>query len=239
MKLKMKKNEMQRQNQIMIKNRNIGDDIPNFKHRNHNISDQKPTSSHTNKKNGFRIKEKKQKKSKNNLAFIVGGVLLSVFLIRGLQPAATDELSRNYKYHKNNPSNQIQMTERDLDEKTVSLLKKGIMPPNLKHLPWGYKKQIQKGNVKIYAVTLFDNCAEDGDVVRVKVNGIDLGEVPLTHAGATVSVPLSSSGNDVMSVIGVKDGQGGITVTFRTSQGEYYSKVMQPGETITVKCEVM
>lgn len=80
----------------------------------------------------------------------------------------------------------------------------------------------------LYHLYLFDCCAEDGDIVTLHLNGEPFATVPLTHSGVTLSVPIGAATSIGLS--GTRDGGGGITVTFRTSRGDFFSNAIQPGE---------
>ena len=88
---------------------------------------------------------------------------------------------------------------------------------------------IKRGDSKFFHLQMRDCCHEDGDIVQVAVNGQPYVTIPLTNAGATVSVPLTS-GVTLLTLTGVQDGRGGITVQFTTSQGDYFSRPMAVGE---------
>lgn len=93
----------------------------------------------------------------------------------------------------------------------------------------GLRQEILRGDAEFFHIYLYDSCAEDGDVVDVLLNGQPFCRVPITHAGATLSVPMSGSPVAV-AIRGVHDGGGGITVACRTSQGDSFTRAMQPGE---------
>ena len=82
---------------------------------------------------------------------------------------------------------------------------------------------------ELYEIELFDCCHEDGDVIEVAVNGESFAVVPILHAGSKLTLPLKRGLNTV-SVRAVKDGAGGVTVSFRTSRGDYYARCMNVGE---------
>lgn len=82
---------------------------------------------------------------------------------------------------------------------------------------------------ELYEIELFDCCHEDGDVIEVAVNGESFAVVPILHAGSKLTVPLKRGLNTV-SVRAVKDGAGGVTVSFRTSRGDYYARCLNVGE---------
>jgi len=86
----------------------------------------------------------------------------------------------------------------------------------------------------LYQLYMYDNCAEDGDVVDVYIDGARFATVPITHQGATLTVPIARGSQSVVSLMGVHDGGGGITVAFRSSEGDYFTRPMQTGEQQTV-----
>jgi hypothetical protein len=90
--------------------------------------------------------------------------------------------------------------------------------------------QILYQRAQMVQVGLFDSCQEDGDVVEILVNGTPYCEVPLTKAGAIVSVPVVPGTSTVLAIRGTRDGTGGITVGCWTSQGQGFLRVMAPGE---------
>lgn len=94
----------------------------------------------------------------------------------------------------------------------------------------GLRSEIATGDAKFFHIHLSDSCRNDGDVVEILLNGHPAFLVPITNAGSTLSVPVTSGTAMVISVRGVYDGGGGITVACRTSKGEGFVRVMAPGE---------
>jgi hypothetical protein len=88
---------------------------------------------------------------------------------------------------------------------------------------------LRDGQSELFQIELFDCCDEDGDIVEVTVNGASFATVPIMHGGTTLSIPLQRGTNRV-TIRGVTDGGGGITLSFRTSRGEYFARAMQVGE---------
>lgn len=91
----------------------------------------------------------------------------------------------------------------------------------------GMQAELMNGNAKFYSIFICDSCDQDGDVVRVLLDGVPFAVVPITNAGVTLSVPVGSG--TTISLEGVRDGVGGITVACRTSQGDYFTSAMAPG----------
>jgi hypothetical protein len=92
---------------------------------------------------------------------------------------------------------------------------------------------IRDGSSQFFHLRLFDCCDEDGDIVDISMNGEHFARVPLTHEGTVLSIPLTP-GTTVLTLRGVRDGGGGITVSFQSSQGDYFSQPMDVGE----ECQV-
>ncbi len=97
-------------------------------------------------------------------------------------------------------------------------------------LTTGMREEIRRGDADFFHIYLYDSCWNDGDIVEILINGRSMFIVPITNAGATLSVPVSTTGTTVIAVRGVFDGGGGITVACRTSQGDGFVRVMAPGE---------
>ncbi len=94
----------------------------------------------------------------------------------------------------------------------------------------GMRAEIERGDVEFYHIYLYDSCYEDGDVVEILIDGQPMFLTPIGNKGATVSVPISKTRTTVISVRGIFDGGGGITVGCRTSQGDGFVKSMVPDE---------
>ncbi|MCA9126545.1 MAG: hypothetical protein KDB22_05645 [Planctomycetales bacterium] len=92
----------------------------------------------------------------------------------------------------------------------------------------GLRADFLNRDTQFYHLFLFDSCYQDGDVVDVLINGRRFATVQLTNSGVTLSVPMNSASQ--ISVQGVSDGGGGITVACRTSQGEGFVRVLSEGE---------
>lgn len=91
----------------------------------------------------------------------------------------------------------------------------------------GMQKDLLNGDARFFRIFLYDSCDEDGDVVQILLNGVPFAVVPITNAGVTLSVPVGSG--TIISLEGIRDGVGGITVACRTSQGDYFTSAMPPG----------
>lgn len=103
-----------------------------------------------------------------------------------------------------------------------------VQPPNLNTSP-ELVAALQDGRTELFQMELFDCCQEDGDVVEVGVNGNHFATVPIMNAGTLLSMPLSS-GDNTVTVRGVRDGRGGVTLSVRTSRGDFFARKLRVGE---------
>ncbi|MEZ6073214.1 MAG: hypothetical protein R3C10_23830 [Pirellulales bacterium] len=94
----------------------------------------------------------------------------------------------------------------------------------------GMQQAVVSGDASFYHIYLFDCCDEDGDIVEVMLDGVPFAVVPITNSGATLSVPIVNGASTTISLRGVHDGIGGITVACRTSQGDFFLSCMLEGE---------
>lgn len=88
---------------------------------------------------------------------------------------------------------------------------------------------LRNGRAELYEIELFDCCDEDGDVVELLVNGTPFATVPLINGGSVVAIPLNRGHNSI-TMIATRDGGGGVTVSLRTSRGQYFARYMAEGE---------
>ena len=93
------------------------------------------------------------------------------------------------------------------------------------------KPILQNGqdNIELF---VWDDYAQDGDVVTV-VSGNTKQTVSLLNAGTTVILPRPANGT--VTIVGVHDGGGGITLGIRGSGNPLFTPVMQPGEQLTLR----
>ncbi len=92
-------------------------------------------------------------------------------------------------------------------------------------------KDAEAGKFELAWVTVWDNYAEDADVVKVDSQGFST-TVNLLNRPVTVVVPVSSGKG--IQITGIRDGGGGITAGFRTATGEVVVPPLVPGQVITL-----
>jgi len=140
----------------------------------------------------------------------------------------------NWTKHVHNIAPAIILADEDRDDATtaaaIDAIRSGRQIPATASLSHGLKQEIVNGDAHFYHIYLYDSCDEDGDIVSVLINGTPFAEVPITHQGTTISVPISSKQANTIEILGVRDGTGGITVACMTSQGEFFSRVLAPGD---------
>lgn len=106
--------------------------------------------------------------------------------------------------------------------------------PTVPTLSSGMREELLRGDSRCFHIHLSDSCAEDGDVVELIIDGVRFATVPITNEGATLSIPFRTDGSTTVTVRGVQDGMGGITVACRTSLGQGFLRVLSPGEEQTL-----
>ncbi len=92
---------------------------------------------------------------------------------------------------------------------------------------------VRADGYSMFQMQLIDDCAEDGDVVQISVDGVPVSFLSLSHAGATLEIPLKKGESHTITVTATRDGGGGVTLGLRTSMGDVISRNMQVGESET------
>lgn len=89
------------------------------------------------------------------------------------------------------------------------------------------RAEVEAGRVDLGWVSLWDDLAEDGDVVRLESDGIRI-NVRLSHAPTKIAMPVPAGG--LAYIYADFDGGGGVTVGVSSSAGAVYTPVMQVGQ---------
>ena len=113
----------------------------------------------------------------------------------------------------------------DPEERRQAKLASGLPENKAEHL----MKEAEAGVISLAKLTLWDNLAEDGDIVEVQANGLTR-IVPIRHAKTTIVIPYSFEAPS-LSIKGIRDGGGGITISAVTNSGDLPLPVMSVGET--------
>ena len=91
--------------------------------------------------------------------------------------------------------------------------------------------KIAEGSLRLVAIKLYDTDGEDGDAVLIKTDDVEI-EVDLVNRRQRYVVPIE---NGNLTIIGLRDGRGGITVGIETDDGtESLTPNIKVGETVIV-----
>ena len=100
-------------------------------------------------------------------------------------------------------------------------------------LPAPVKDALKEGRMGLFTLHILDWCMEDGDVVALSVDGMPIGQVMITHAGADITIPLKQGQSQTLTVTAVHDGGGGVTFGASSSLGDMRTRSMAVGESET------
>lgn len=92
------------------------------------------------------------------------------------------------------------------------------------------REAVRSDGYSIFSMRLIDDVAQDGDVVQISIDGVPMSFLSLTHAGATLEIPLKKGESHRITVTAVRDGNGGVTLGLQTSAGMIVSRNMAVGE---------
>ena len=92
------------------------------------------------------------------------------------------------------------------------------------------QEAVRSDGWSIFSMRLIDDVDQDGDVVQISVDGVPVSYLALTHAGATLEIPLKKGESHRIQVTAVRDGVGGVTLGLQTSAGTVVSRRMLVGE---------
>ena len=93
------------------------------------------------------------------------------------------------------------------------------------------KAEVERGTMELVSFTLWDNVAEDGDIVDLETPDLTV-RVPLRHARATI--PLVRPASGVVNIRGVHDGGGGITMGIEANGTPVLLPPLQPGQVLGI-----
>ncbi|EGQ7948225.1 hypothetical protein J7X21_001990 [Vibrio parahaemolyticus] len=117
----------------------------------------------------------------------------------------------------------------DRDERARAKAASGLDEEKAEHL----LKEAEGGYISLAWVTVWDNLAEDGDVIEVSAGGMTR-TVPILNEPTTIVVPYSIDSAQI-KIRGIRDGGGGITVAARTANGSLPLPPMSEGEVRTLR----
>jgi hypothetical protein len=91
--------------------------------------------------------------------------------------------------------------------------------------------EIAAERVSLVWLTLWDNYAEDGDVVALHSEGLNI-TVPLFKAPVRIALPRPAGG--VINLTGVRDGGGGITLGLMSGPDQVLIPPLAPGQVVGI-----
>jgi len=94
------------------------------------------------------------------------------------------------------------------------------------------KSALEKDRVRVGAITLWDNVAEDGDAVEVAGAGFTQ-TLTIMHKPTAYFVPFQQGGT--VRITGLVDGGGGITLGVQTALGNQLLPPLAPGQVLELQ----
>lgn len=91
---------------------------------------------------------------------------------------------------------------------------------------------LQTNQERLVWLDVFDDCREDGDIVEIRSMRYRR-ELPILHAPARFAVPVST-GEQAITLTGIYDGGGGITVAIRVEGRTIPVPRLRPGQTLSI-----
>ncbi len=116
----------------------------------------------------------------------------------------------------------------DPAERQAALRSLGLTPAETRTLEYN----LQTATERLVWITVFDDCREDGDVVEIRSLRYRR-DIPMVHAPTSIAVPVSAA-EQAISLTGVYDGGGGITVAIRLKGQMVPVHRLQPGQTLSI-----
>jgi hypothetical protein len=199
-----------------------------------NHTDRKPTVTEPRlPKDNLPVPKKGSYISLVTAACLLAGALSLVFGESLFSPTASDELTNAERVQIQSqfenalangasalvPVNFLDPVEREKAKVAIGLPEKEAEQLML---------EAEGGRLSLAWVTLWDNLAEDGDVVTVEANGMTH-TVPILNSPTTIVVPYSVN-SPSLTITGTHDGGGGITIAARTESGALPLPPMNVGE---------
>ena len=116
----------------------------------------------------------------------------------------------------------------DPAERQAALRSLALAPAETRTL----EHNLQTATERLVWITVFDDCREDGDVVEIRSLRYRR-EIPMVHAPTPIAVPVSAA-EQAISLTGVYDGGGGITVAIRLNGQMVPVPRIRPGQTLSI-----
>ena len=151
-----------------------------------------------------------------------------------LQSMKNSDVGKNVPAREISSIKELSLTKSDLNSKITDqvrqMLNKGEVPDILNGASPEIIEKVKNGQMSFYSIRMVDTLAQDGDVVKVSINGLPAGMITLSHAGAYISLPLFPGQLNSLQIQAIEDGGGGVTFGAYSSTGQVYSKIMKVGD---------
>ncbi len=177
------------------------------------------------------------KKKKHKYRWVGATALAGILAIGGagwvfsVQTKKTDDISSDEINQRTVQFNKAIKAKITLEKVKPAELFKAFTVMNLQ--PSAVKKlqaDIQHGKTKLAWITVWDDYAEDGDIINIQAGGFN-SQISLLNEKQKMAIPINQ-GN--VTITGVADGGGGITLGFLTSTGAISLPVIAVGQTIII-----
>lgn len=91
---------------------------------------------------------------------------------------------------------------------------------------------VNAGRAHLAWLSVWDDQAQDGDRIRVSAGGFDL-DLDLYNAPHRIGIPIADE-NPGLTIMGLHDGGGGITIGIQTTNGVVLTPVLRPGQLLPI-----
>jgi len=178
----------------------------------------------------------KEKSPLTKLGLLIGGAILALGVGAGLyfnnQGASVDQPTQAQVAEMQSSweaalQSKISLPQVKPEEQKEALAGLGLPEKEEKAL----QAEVEKERVSLVWVTVWDTYAQDGDVVSLSSEGVNV-TVPLLNAPIRVALPRPAGG--VFNMTGVKDGNGGITVGLMSGPDQVLIPPMAPGQVVGI-----
>lgn len=95
------------------------------------------------------------------------------------------------------------------------------------------RADLEAGRSRLAWLSLWDDQAEDGDRVRIAAGGFSL-DLDLYKAPHRIGIPVTGEGAD-LTLTGLRDGGGGITLGVQSTEGVVLTPVIAPGQVLFMR----
>lgn len=162
-------------------------------------------------------------------AAVIGlGALFGVGFVGSGDNVSADDLARIEREFAVASQTPLMLGEVSKDQVPQKVSELGLAGPDAQRMV----EDIQSGKSRMLLLGLVDYAAEDGDIVSVSSGGLAV-EVALFKGVNMVAIPVAGSGPAEVTVTGVYDGGGGITISGSGPNGQLPLPAMTVGQSVS------